>query len=212
MRRLNKNFVWIVLALLCSMGAASCRSKQAVLPTAEPVVVAAPKENGWSTMSVPVSIDVEQPMSLAMSGHMVMERNKRVYLSMRVFGFEVAQLNLTPTTAVALVKQGDRMVVEAPIETLMAMHDVSFSTLQEALLGNQEAINALPKGLNIAQVGHPDRPSIRVYLKAGKSQLDMTLTPDLARAKWHGVTLAPFNPNLDGYRRVTLPDLLKFTK
>lgn len=209
MKRVNNNFAWLLLAIFCLVG---CRSKQAVVTTPAEPVVAEVEANDWSTMSVPVSIDVEQPMALAMSGHMVMERNKRIYVSMRVFGFEVAQLNLTPSTLVALVKQGDRMVLEAPIAPVLAAYDVDFRTLQDAFLGDTEAINSLPKTLNISQIGPPDAPCIRVNMTSGAKALDLTITPQLSRAKWQGVTLAPFNPNLDGYRRVSITDLLKLTK
>ncbi|MDE6310114.1 MAG: DUF4292 domain-containing protein, partial [Muribaculaceae bacterium] len=89
---------------------------------------------GWQYLSVPVEIEFTSPKNLKVSGRLYMERDKSIYLSMRVLGMEVATVYVTNDMIYATEKLHKYYVAES-ISDLLAGSDFTVGDLQNLLLG-----------------------------------------------------------------------------
>lgn len=88
----------------------------------------------WHTLSVPVTLRVESPVSLKVSGQMTMERGQWTAVSARVIGMEVAWLDVDNKDVTAVDKWHKRYISQS-IGRFLADFPVTISDLQHLLMG-----------------------------------------------------------------------------
>ena len=135
----------IVLALFCLEG---CKSHRAVVSDSTSVsqrpkvkaksvpVVAALAENysPWETFYVPFSMRISSPVNLSVSGRASMVRDEYIFLSMRMFGMEVATLYVDADSAFFADKYHKVLVAE-PFAALSARTGLTLGDMQDILMG-----------------------------------------------------------------------------
>ncbi len=92
------------------------------------------EEKEWTVFSVPVNLSVSRPTEISFSGRAYFVKDKSVYLSLRKFGFEVAQISITPDSIVAVDKFNKKYVAES-VTSLSAQTGMSVGDIQRLFLG-----------------------------------------------------------------------------
>lgn len=88
----------------------------------------------WADVTAPVTFVLERPGRLSLSARATIIRDKSVHMSMRVLGFEVAYLHMSPDSA-WLVDKVHRAMTVMPLSTLFAGRSVTLGNVQDLLLG-----------------------------------------------------------------------------
>lgn len=88
----------------------------------------------WSQLQVPVKLSITRPTKFSISGRMYMIRDKRIYLSMRFFGMEVATLDIQ-SDSIHFYDKYHKKYVADDISSILAGASVSISDIQDLLLG-----------------------------------------------------------------------------
>ncbi len=173
-----------LLVGLMLVGLAGCRSakKAADQPgrIAQPEVVETPK---WENVTFPVRLNIIQPMGFALNGTATLVRDKYIYVSFRMLGFEIAQAYVSPEQMDLVMKQPQKMWIEEPMANRFKEHKLSFSVLQEALLGDVAVRDELPALLQCG--GTETAPQFRLQTKMKGMQLDVVLECMLDDARWN---------------------------
>lgn len=97
----------ILAALMLTLSVGGCRS-------AKQTEASAGRE--WTNVSMPVKVRVTQPQKMTLSGTATMVRGEYVFISLRVFGFEVAQLYADKKEADVVMKQPSKLWLQTDIE------------------------------------------------------------------------------------------------
>lgn len=171
-----------LFAALLTLGLAGCRSSKnasAVPGPEQSEEVVAPR---WSNVTFPVRVNIIQPLGFSLNGTATLVRDQYVYVSMRMLGFEVAQFYVTPDEMDLVAKQPQKMWVQEPMGERLKTADLSFLTVQEALLGNREAQAKLPASLQCS--GSETAPQFRLQTKMKNMQVDVVLECQLSDARW----------------------------
>lgn len=95
----------------------------------------AAKAADWQRVNVPVSVKVDG-LPLSLSGNLVMERGKSVYVSLRVLGMEAAFASLT-TDSILVVDKYHGRYVAAPLSAITSKIPLSISDIQQVLTGGE---------------------------------------------------------------------------
>ncbi|MDE6146332.1 MAG: DUF4292 domain-containing protein, partial [Muribaculaceae bacterium] len=133
----------------------SCRSKKSAVETNAQISA---EEATWKNVTVPVRLELLEPQKISFSGRATLVRDEYVYISVRMLGFEVAQLYVSPTEADVVIKQINKMWIQEPIGEKFARLNLPFQVLQEAMLGEPKAIERLPKNLDLTVSGTKTSP------------------------------------------------------
>lgn len=101
----------------------------------------------WEKLRMPLTVNLESPTSIGLSGTASMERGKSINISMRVLGMEVAVLYLTPDSVTVLDKWNKRYVSEG-LKKFLGDFPVNMYNVQDVLLGRafilgQEALTSM---------------------------------------------------------------------
>ena len=88
----------------------------------------------WQDVKIPIKVSLTSPTSLSASGTMIMQRDRSVHISLKILGFEVAVLYITPDTVYALDKY-HKYMLKQPIAALTKRYGVSLGNVQSLLLG-----------------------------------------------------------------------------
>jgi len=88
----------------------------------------------WTDIRMPVSLKLESPANISISGNATIIRNKMLFISLRMLGFEVVQIQLTPDSIHAVDKIHKRYVAESVPELLRGV-DLTLGNLQAMLTG-----------------------------------------------------------------------------
>lgn len=169
---MKKLFCITLFVALIVTGFNACRSAKNA-PVAEPVQPEEVEAQKWDNVTFPVRVNILQPMSFTLNGTATMVRDKYIYVSMRMLGFEVAQFYVTPDELDVVMKQPQKMWIQEQIGDRLQDHGISLLTLQEALLGERSAQSKLPQTLQCG--GTDDLPIFRVQTKIKNTQVDMML-------------------------------------
>jgi len=133
----------IVLICCCLLVIDGCSSGRRASQPAVSVAVGGSTESrfasiaevcdDWECVAVPVRFELRKPASVSFSGKAYFIRGKEVFISLRKFGFEVAQLSLTPDSVLLMDKFNNRHVAEN-ISSMIKGAPVGISDLQALLL------------------------------------------------------------------------------
>ena len=88
----------------------------------------------WTDVSMPVKLRLIEPKNMSLSGTAKMVRNEAVYLSFRVFGFEVGSFYADNDSILLYVKAMDMYYTEAT-GNLAERYGISLGNLQSLVLG-----------------------------------------------------------------------------
>lgn len=89
---------------------------------------------GWQDLYVPVTLSLESPKNLSVSGRATLVNGKEINISLRMLGMEVAVL-YADEQKVYLVDKFHKCYLEEDISSVLSGYDVTLSDLQNILLG-----------------------------------------------------------------------------
>ena len=187
----------------------SCRSKQEASGAPALRTEEAAK---WKSVSVPVRLELLEPQKATLAGRLTMVRGEYALISLRMLGFEVAQIYVSPTEADVVVKQLQKIWIQEPLGSRLAELNVPFATLQEALLGQKEAFAKIPPGLDLTLGGTEQSPVLTLRVKSGKQAMVGRMTLSLQEAQWDLPRPASFTAPGAEYKKTSLKDLEKALK
>lgn len=88
----------------------------------------------WQDVKMPVSVHLDKPVSIGLSGQATMVNGKSIHLSLRLLGFEVAAIYVTRDSIFAFEKRGKRYIAES-LSGIIQNYPVTVGNLQSLLLG-----------------------------------------------------------------------------
>ncbi len=88
----------------------------------------------WHDVVMPVDLSLHQPKEFSVSGRATMVKDECVYISIRVLGFEAANIYITPDSIFASYKLNKIYVAEETSQ-LLANYPVTIGNIQDLLLG-----------------------------------------------------------------------------
>lgn len=203
-----KKYLLLILLPLLLIAMPSCRSKSNVAG-GDSALTGQQEEAPWQNVSVPVKVELLEPVAFSISGRATMVRGEYVLVSMRMLGFEVGQVYVTPEELDIVVKQLDKMWIQQPIGERFHKLGLPFSTLQDALLGDEAAIERLPESLGAVASGSGKSPSLTLTTTAKGKRIRARLTVSLSEAQWDQPTPAKFSTPGSSYKKTTLTEAMK---
>lgn len=203
-----KKYLLILLVALMGLTFPSCRAKKEV--TGSETITQ--EETKWKNVTVPVKLELLEPQRLTLSGRATMVRGEYVYISMRMLGFEVGQIYLTPQEADVVVKQINKMWIQEPIGDKFSRVGTPFAVIQEAILGEPDAISRLPEKLDLTVGGTRETPVLTLRIAKDKQTVLGRMTIYLDDARWDEPAPAGFVTPGKEYTRLGIKDLQKIFK
>lgn len=88
----------------------------------------------WHDVVMPIDLSLHQPKALSVSGRATMVKEESIYISIRVFGFEAANLYLTPDSIYASYKL-NKIYIAENTKQLLADYPITIGNIQDLLLG-----------------------------------------------------------------------------
>lgn len=195
-----KKHLPLLLSLLTAITLllAGCKSKKEVTPPVEPVK--------WQNVTMPVSVSIDQPMSLTLNGTLTMVRGDYALVTFRTFGIEVASAYISPSQMDMVLKMPSKMWVSEPVGERLSSRGINFAELQDAFVS--ETIPQLKmSGFSVSANG--SRRTISVSTTAKGMKLSASLNYNLDDAKWNVETPATFSTPGSGYRKLDLQSAAK---
>ena len=203
-----KKVLPIIFALLLLLPAMSgCRSTKNVAVTEEIVPVV--EEPTWENVQMPVKVTLVEPQRMSFNGTATLVRGKYVLISLRLLGFEIGQMHLTPEVADMVVKQPTKVWIQTPVSQYFDTYDVSFTALQEVMMGNREVLHKVPKQFSVEVAGTEERPEVTLAGKLKGKTIEMTFAWELNNAKWDRENPTAFTTPGSNYTKTTLTSVLK---
>lgn len=208
---MKRNLLIITLVTLLTLLLPSCRSKKEAAGT-QPGLTEQETAPTWKNVSVPVRLELIEPQKATLAGRLTMVRGEYALISLRMLGFEVAQVYITPSEADVVVKQIQKMWIQEPLGSRLAELNLPFPTLQEALLGRKEAFDRIPRGLDLTLGGTEQTPVLTLRVKAKNQTLMGRMILSIKEARWDQPGPAAFTAPGPEYKKTSLKDLEKALK
>lgn len=199
---------------------ASCRSSQSASNGKGQLYSVT--RGSWHDVYMPVKVSAVKPINQSLSGRATMVRDSMVHISMRMLGFEVAVLHVENDTMWVIDKFHKYQFAES-LDKILGSHKMSLGALQDIMLGLNEGDMRQfknPSNNESVTITYEDRRDTPAGLLAStvainapmpRDDMEATFYWDLNAAKWNENRTVKFSPN-DGYRKVTLDDVLKALK
>lgn len=162
-----------LFAAVLTLGLAGCRSSKNAPVAEEPAKPSIVEKSEWDNAVFPVRVNVIQPMNFTLNGTATLVREQYIFVSLRMLGFEVAQLYVTPEEMDLVTKQPQKMWVQEAIGNRLKAQNLSITTLQNALLGVRSAQLKLPETLQCG--GTSEVPLFRLQTNMKNLQIDIML-------------------------------------
>ncbi len=185
---MNQFARYIIIALFAAFMFTGCRSKRAAAPAADSEAVEL-VTGRWSNVQMPVRLTINQPMGLVLNGTATMVRNEYIYMSFRMFGFEVAQANVTPDEFDFVMKQPDKVWFKEPLGNRLEQVGFTFEKLQQIMLDDDE---------------------YSLKTTANGKTIDATLSWSRDDARWNVERPARFSSPGENYKKMTLESAKQF--
>ncbi|MDE7153356.1 MAG: DUF4292 domain-containing protein [Muribaculaceae bacterium] len=96
------------------------------------VIESAP--SGWTTLQVPLTIELNSPASFKAGAKAYMTRDSSIYFSFTILGMEMAAVQITNDSIFGVDKMHKRYIAES-LSSITANYPVSISTLQSMFTG-----------------------------------------------------------------------------
>ena len=208
---MKRNLLIITLVAFLALLLPSCSSKKEATG-AQPPLTEQEAALTWKNVSVPVRLELLEPQKATLAGRLTMVRDEYALISLRMLGFEVAQIYVTPSEADVVVKQIQKMWIQEPLGSRLAELNLPFATLQEALLGRKEAFDRIPRGLDLTLGGTDSTPVLTLRVKAKNQTLSGRMTLSINEAQWDQPRPQKFAAPGADYTKTSLNDLEKALK
>lgn len=88
----------------------------------------------WHDVVMPIDLSLHQPKALSVSGRATMIKEESIYISIRVFGFEAANVYVTPDSIYASYKL-NKIYIAENTKQLLANYPITIGNIQDLLLG-----------------------------------------------------------------------------
>lgn len=138
----------VVIMAAAMLGACSSSKKAAggknqgtpgieVAPVSSPAVVIsglAQSYGEWTDVSMPVKVNLLEPKYMSVSGKAVMVRDKEIYISLRVLGFEAGGIYIDSDSVFVYEKLHKIMLAE-PMSRISRATGLTLGDIQDAILG-----------------------------------------------------------------------------
>lgn len=109
----------------------------------------------WSTLSVPVKIELSKPKRFSISGRAYMERDKSVFISLRFLGMEVGTIYID-NDSLFLTEKIHKYYVAEGVKSLLGGYPLTVADVQSLLLGQ-------PFMAGKGRLSEADRRSLYIY-------------------------------------------------
>ena len=202
-----KKVLPIIFALLLLVPMSGCRSSKSVVTP--DVVAPVVDEPTWQNVQMPVKVTIVKPQKMSFNGTATLVRGEYVLISMRFLGFEIGQMHLTPQVADMVVKQPSKVWIQAPVSEYFDAYDVSFTALQEVMMGNREVLNKIPKQFSVEVAGSDEEPEVTLGGKLKGKDIEIRFAWDLDKAKWDKEKPNSFSTPGSNYKKTSLSNVLK---
>lgn len=150
---MTRTLRYVPALLLISLLLYGCRSQapmkapQGTLPELPSSTAAADKlfdqiadsYAGWTDFYAPVTLRLESPKELSVSGRATMVNGKEIHISLRMLGMELAVIYINESKVYAVDKI-HKQYIEEDLGHLLAGMDISISDVQNLLLGRLTSI------------------------------------------------------------------------
>ncbi|MCM1520428.1 MAG: DUF4292 domain-containing protein [Lachnoclostridium sp.] len=135
---LKKSFTLLIsLSILLLLG--SCGSSRKAAESSEvtsgDISAIVATYTPWESLSVPVSLNLRQPVSLKVSATMTMRRDEYVHISARFLGMEVGALMITRDSVFAKEKLHKTYVAES-LAALTGDNKITLDNVQQMIFGH----------------------------------------------------------------------------
>ncbi len=90
--------------------------------------------HSWNDVELPVDLELISPSEFSVSGRATMVKDKSIYISIRVFGFEAANIYINNDSIHATYKMG-KIYIADDVRKLLKGYPVNVGDLQNILLG-----------------------------------------------------------------------------
>ncbi len=140
----------IILCICLAIGATGCHSSKTVATSSatttrrqssdEKALIAnridsvAASYKNWTDVEIPVNLNLLQPKEFAVSGKATMIKDESIYISIRVFGFEAANIYINNDSIHATYKL-DKLYIADDVKKLLNGLPIKVDDLQNLLLG-----------------------------------------------------------------------------
>ncbi len=213
-----------IAAIAVIAAATSCRSAKEPVATdgisSASTPVAATTTPGataaaWHDLYIPVSVELRKPVAMSVSGRVTMVRDSAIFVSMRVFGMEVATIYAN-TDSVTVADKYHSYVYTEPLSAITARDGLTMADLQDILLGRRQVPASCPASVTLAPAvacgaGGTMSPEVTVSTPLGGKDVTAALRWDTRKAQWD--TNRQIKPtNTKGYRRLQRSDILQILK
>lgn len=145
---------YIILCFCAIFALSSCRTSKTATPTTPPsantmhdtdridtaAILAshlsdvASSYKSWNDVEMPIDLELISPKDFSISGRATMVKDKSIYISIRVFGFEAANIYIDNDSIHATYKLNKLYIAENTAKLLKG-YAVTVSDLQDLLLG-----------------------------------------------------------------------------
>lgn len=88
----------------------------------------------WNDVEIPIDLEMIQPQEMAVSGKATMVKDQSIYISIRVFGFEAANIYINNDSIHATYKMG-KLYIADDLKKLLKGYPVTVGDVQNILLG-----------------------------------------------------------------------------
>ena len=88
----------------------------------------------WHDVVMPIDLSLHQPKEFSVSGRATMVKDESIYISIRVIGFEAANVYVTPDSIFASYKL-NKIYIAEETKQLLANYPVTIGNIQDLLLG-----------------------------------------------------------------------------
>lgn len=103
-------------------------------PVAYQLAEVASTYKDWNDVEIPVELELLKPREFSVSGRATMVKNQSIYISIRVLGFEAANIYVNNDSIHATYKLGKLYIAE-DVKKLLKGYPVSVGDLQNLILG-----------------------------------------------------------------------------
>ncbi len=153
--RFNNHIISLITALAIASIAIGCRSTQQPQGQTQGSVSGLRSESdarvelrtltasygNWQRLRVPVTVSLKSPKNITISGTAVFDRDKSIFISLKFFGFEVANIYAT-TDSVMVVDKYNKQYACEKTDRFMGDFPITVANVQDLLSGRVFAIGS----------------------------------------------------------------------
>lgn len=177
---MNKKLYILLTALLC-LTATGCRSHKQ--QSAASVATEEVQEAKWTNVYLPVKVQMLEPQQVSFSGRATLVRGASIYISIRLLGMEMGSMYATPSEGWVTIKP-QRTAVRMSLTDMLQLADVDFATVQDAMLGDEAALDRLPARVKASVQQGNGTSTVTLSATYREKPVKISLTWDFNSAQW----------------------------